>query len=698
MVAALLVTAAPGCVYYNTFYNAKKAFNQAEKSRRQTKGKGRGNVGAYNTAIDKSLKVIENYPNSKYYDDALRVLMISYFYTEQYSRCERRAREILAVYGDGKYAREATLYLAKAKLMQKDLEDAVALFQQVFDGDYASQYKSEAAMTLGTYYVDHKNYREAEPYFLALRDSLGNDEEKRLAQAYLADGYFDGFRFQDALGAYLQLLGMNPDKDEKYHALIQAAASSYRLQRIEEGRNYLNDLMGEDIYYDSLSALRLQMAEGYELDEELDQAEAIYQDIVTESEQPKPKAQAFWRLGLIYQFDYDELIRAKKYYDSTVKYDRASDIGQDALQRSSSIGLLDDYSRAIEIDSTATQDIIDQAAYTQFQLAELYWLDLNKPDSAMLEMKLVVDTFPTSFDAPKAMISLSEMIRDYEEDTAAADSMLREMLNRYPHSDYVPEALGRLGLLGSPADTGYADLYVRRAEHFVVDDLNLDSARANYQIVVDRYPDSKYYLKSRFALIWLTENYDSPGDSSVVWAYTELADSFPNTEWASVAKERIQATPQQRRPPGGEQPADSVQLAERDEVLPGNGGQEAVAPGAAGDTSTYIDPQIAAYIGPDGEELWDLPLEPIRVDYEFEYPPEAYQDKWEGYLYFQVLLDFSGEVQQYVLKIRSPNEVLNERAEETVASMAFDPVRIPEELQGKWMVYKFKVVLPDHLR
>jgi len=696
LVTGLFISAAPSCVYYNTFYNAKKSFNEAEKSRRQTKGKDGGNAGSYNKAIEKSLKVIEDYPNSKYYDDALYILMVSYYYTEQYARCERRAREILAVYGESEYVREVTLYLAKSKLMQKDLEDAVILFQEVFDGDFDPRYKSEAAMTLGAYHAENKNYRAAEPYFLALRDSLGNAEEKRLAQTYLADGYFASYRFQDALGAYLQLLGMTPDKDEKYHALYQAADCSYRLQRLEEGQNYLADLIREDIYYDSLSVLQLKVAEGYELDEELAQAEAAYREVISQSEKPGVKAQAFWRLALIHQFDYDDLVQAKLYYDSTAKYDRGSEIGQDALQRSSSIGLLDDYSRAVEIDSTSTQDMIDRAAYTQYQLAELYWLELNKPDSAMFAMQQVVDTFSTSFDAPKALIALSEMVREHEEDSAGADSLLGEVLNRYPNSDYVPEALERLGLLGSAADTGYAELYVARAEHFLVDEFNLDSARANYQVVVDRFPDSDYYLRSRFALIWLTESYDSPGDSSVIWAYTELSDSFPGSTWANEARQRIQVAPQQR-PPGDDQPADSSELAGRDDTLPGDGDYDAAGE-AAGDTSSYLDPQIAAFIGPDGTELQLLPLEPIRADYEFEYPPEAYQDKWEGFLYFQILLDFSGEVEQYELKIRSPNELLNERAEEAVASMAWDPVRIPVHLQGQWLVYKFRVTLPDHLK
>lgn len=688
-VTLLLASSGVSCVYYNTFYNARKAFNGAEEARKKSRGKGRVNIANYRKAIEKSLKVIEDYPDSKYYDDALHILMVSYYYTEMFPKSERRAREILAVYPDGKYARDATLYLAKAKLMQKDVADAVAVFQDIFDGDYDASFKSEAAMTLGTFHRDNKEHNLAEPYFLALRDSLGDREGKRLAQSYLADGYYESYRFEDALGAYLQLLGMEPDKNEKYHSLYQAADCSYRLQRIDDGQDYLGTLMDDDIYFDSLSSLKLKMGEGFELGEELQQAEAVYRDVIYETERGYAKAEAYWRLGLIYQYDYDNLIEAKLYYDSTTTLDRGSGIGKDALQQSSAIGLLEEYSQAVELDSSATQEMIDEAAYIQYQLAELYWLDLNKPDSGIIAMQTVVDSFPSAYDSPKAMIALSEMIRDRREDSTAADSILREVLTRYPTSDFVTEALERLGLIGTEADSGYAGVYFQRAEYFLVDEFELDSARANYQIVIDRFEDSKYFAQANFALIWMTEMYDSPGDSSIIWAYTEYADSFPGTGWAKEARSRLQFSPKPRRRDDGDQQLDSSMFAEV---------EEGDSLGAKSGSEEYIGGEMAALIDDEGNLLQQLLMDPIRVEIPFEYPPEAYREGWEGDLIFHVTLDFSGEVDWYELKTKSPVAEINIRAEETFESYTFDPTRIPVELQGYKLYYVFRVRKLDRLK
>ncbi|NOY88732.1 MAG: hypothetical protein GXO93_04975, partial [FCB group bacterium] len=117
IIISLAISFIGGCVYYNTFYNARKNFNEAEKARKKSQYKNvRINVNSYKKAIEKSLKVIENYPNSKWYDDALYVLGVSYYYTKKYGSAERRFREILANYQDSKYADEAELYLAKTKL------------------------------------------------------------------------------------------------------------------------------------------------------------------------------------------------------------------------------------------------------------------------------------------------------------------------------------------------------------------------------------------------------------------------------------------------------------------------------------------------------------------------------------------------------------------------------------------------------
>jgi tetratricopeptide (TPR) repeat protein len=692
-----------GCVYYNTFYNAKKAFNEAESARKK-KG-GRVNTAQYKKAIEKSLKITDNYPHSKYYDDALYVLGVSYYFTEEYLKAERRLRELTIDYSESEYAKDAQLYLAKTKLQLGDMEEAMQLFGNIFESKYSRNYKAEAAIALGDYNFEAGKYEEANKYFQAVRDSLGDENTKKKAQIFIADGYFNTFKFKDALGGYLQVLGMQPDKDEKYHALYRAAICSYRMQRINDGMSYLTDLIDDEMYFDSLGALLLQYAEGYEYDDDLEMAEATYEQVTNTISRKNYVGEAYYDLGLIYQYDYDNLKEAKQFYDKAVENTRGSEIGQLALQRSSAIGKLETFSKTIKVDTAATQEVIDEMAYTQYLLAELYWFDLNKPDSAIYELEYLIDSFSTSYDAPKAMIALSQMYKEYYEDTTKADSLLKAAIFRYPHSDYVPEALSLLGLRGTAADTGYAAYYFSKAEDFLVDMDQVDSALYYFQYIVDHFPDSKFYLHARFNTILTRELYESPGDSSIVLAYEEFIDSFPTSEFAQEAEKRVKYVPQKEKTAPQETTPQDTLFAE---VEAGEGEQQPTTPNNG--SNAYTDYQQSLYLRPNGDTLALLEEEPTEIIDTFVFPSEAYGMQVEGfYLYFQILLDFSGKVVDYVLKNRSEYDEINTRAEQTVGSMTFDPLAVskrvndlnlPEDPEGRghWFVYKFLVQKPDFLR
>ena len=693
-----------GCsVYFNLFFNAKKAFNKAESARKTAQRSGAG-AKEYQEAIDKCQKIVEVHPNSKYYDDAVYILGVSFYHTGEYARAERRFRELLADYPDSKYTREAQLYLAKAKLQLGDIDDARAQFEEIFRSDYDREFKTDAARALGEYHMEKREFADAREYWRALRDSLGEKTDQLTAQINIADCFFEDFRFKDALGAYLQVVGMEPDTKQKYHAYYRAAQCAFALQRIDDGLAYLQDLADDELYFDSLGALKLAMARGYEADDDLVQAQVTYEDITTTVENPVWLATANYRLGLIYQVDYGQLDKAKEYYDKVSEGTGGSPVRPAAVQRAADIGKLQNFTHA-QLDTAATQAAIDDAAYSQFQLAELLWFQLNEPDSALREMWYLVDSMPPSYYSPKGLITLAGMIRERRGETEAADSLLKEVLIKYPHSDYVPQALEQLGLIGTAADTGYAELHIRRAEDFLVDEKNVDSARAQYQYVVDNFHESSHYIPARFALLWLTEEHAAPGDSSLILAYQEFADSFPSDPLAREALDRI----------GGERTPTLAQAgADREGKEAGEEGQVqdtfAASGGAAADTSRYIDPKVALYYGPGGDTLVDLRLDPIEILEPFVFPDEAATvDVYEWKLYFQVLIDFSGRVKDYVLKIPSGVEEIDRRAALAVESRTFDGVSVsnravsaglPDQpgAEGRWFVYEYLVKKPEYLR
>ena len=59
------------CAYFNTLYNARKIYAEAEEMRKERGGEVDRNVsGKYDEVIKKCSMIIKNYPNSRWVDDA----------------------------------------------------------------------------------------------------------------------------------------------------------------------------------------------------------------------------------------------------------------------------------------------------------------------------------------------------------------------------------------------------------------------------------------------------------------------------------------------------------------------------------------------------------------------------------------------------------------------------------------------------
>jgi len=692
LVLILIMLTASGCVYYNTFYHARKAFNEAESKREEAGPRAKGNIGnaQYRKAIEKSDKVLEKYPNSSWYDDALYVNGVSHFYIGDYDKAEKRFRELIANFPESEYYKSANLYLAKSKLELEEMDDAMFLFEEMFSESKDREIKKEAALALGEYYYDEKDYDKAIPYFQILIDSLGTDEDRILAQMYISDSYFNRFKLRTALENYKKLLNYDLSTPDNYKVNFRIGETYYYLNDVETGMEYFKNLSEDELYYDSLPSLKMMIAQGYEWEGDTPLAENMYKEIAIENPRHSLGSVANYYLGLMYQYEYEDYQKAKEYYDKAKSIGSSSPIYQEALEHSSDIGKLEEYSNQRMLDSTATIEEVDKAAETQYLLAELYLNQLNKPDSALQEFQHILNAFPDAYLAPKAMIAIATIQRDHYDDTTAYTAILREALENYPRSDFAPEIIGLLGLSGTVADTGYADIYYQRGEHFVFDNKNLDSARYYFSIVADSFPRSNLNVQAKYALLWLKEMYNSPDDSTLYYEYVYFADSFPKTDFGKAAEKKLVVRPRIQR----EQ--DDQEFYDDDTTYYADNEEGSVS--LQDSLAANLTPEQRYFTGPDGNTLFEVQGAPTRYDKEFRYPTAAFYLEFEGYLYFQIRIDPFGDVTEAKLMNPTESVELNEEARETVLSSHFETFWIRPEWFDDWFVFKYYVPLPSRLR
>jgi len=84
---AAIVLLGAGCAYFNMFYNAKAAYRDGVRLKDQnqnTQAKAK-----FDKAIEKSALVIKRWPKSRWVDDALFLVGVSYYQEGQYDKAVR---------------------------------------------------------------------------------------------------------------------------------------------------------------------------------------------------------------------------------------------------------------------------------------------------------------------------------------------------------------------------------------------------------------------------------------------------------------------------------------------------------------------------------------------------------------------------------------------------------------------------------
>jgi len=355
----------------------------------------------------------------------------------------------------------------------------------------------------GALYRDFdKDYEKANKYFSSLIDSLGVQTDKLKARMYVADGYYERYMFDKALENYEKSLEYNPDTLQYYKIMFRMTECDYFLANIMGGLEKLEKLADDEVYYDSLSSIRLKMAEGYEWDGDFDAAINIYDKIIEEHAGEEAAAVAYYNLGLIYQYDFEDLKQAREYYQKARDEKRNSSVYNDATRRASKLAELERFIKSEEAGRKAEskgeldKNMRDQLTENQFKLGELFYFDLEKPDSAYEAFEILTERYADSRYAPRAYMSMAFIQRTDFSDTAAADSLLRVILKEYPHYDEAAQVISKLGLAGTAADTGYAEIKFRKAESFLEKFMELDSTMyylrlmADSQVAADTLPEA----------------------------------------------------------------------------------------------------------------------------------------------------------------------------------------------------------------
>lgn len=178
----------------------------------------------------------------------------------------------------------------------------------------------------------------------------------------------------------------------------------------------------------------------------------------------------------------------------------------------------------------ASQDSIKaRIVFSKFELANLFYTELNKPDSARFYYTDILDNYPNSPLIPKTLFVLGNYYLSTGDTTKALTSF-NEIYDNYKNDDIVNTAASILKkpLLNLETDPAQ-ELFQKVEDKITSSDYN--GSIAGMEVIYEKYPKSKFAPKALYTTGWVLENKLSLPDSAAV-IYDTLTARFPQSEYS----------------------------------------------------------------------------------------------------------------------------------------------------------------------
>ncbi len=423
LLPALLL--ATGCAYFNTFYNAEKNFKEGlrlKDQNQQVQSKAK-----FDKSIERSARVIQRWPRSRWVDDALFLIGRSYYETGQYGKAMRSFDQLTLAFPRSPLAGEAALFRARALIADKRQAEGLLALQAV-RVEYP-RLADDATFAIARSFVERDDTGEGTDSLAAFLARYPRSPHRDEALRLLADASFKSGRYDEAENYYVRYARVAPDPRRRAETQIQVAAAMVEQEKWEPALRILRDVIGRYPQLDDRANLLLGRAlEGADRKEE---AVAAWQKVRAQNDLG---AEAMYRIGRHHEQTGD-IAAAKACFDTARTRRPESRYGLLAARRGALVEAID----ALRTGSKPADEAL-------FMLAEAHNVSLGEYDRALELYAQVDDSFPQSRFAPKARLARAWILRTPRADTAAAEPLLRSLIAEYPETDYADEARRWLGL------------------------------------------------------------------------------------------------------------------------------------------------------------------------------------------------------------------------------------------------------------
>jgi len=608
-----------GCVYFNTVYNANTAYEKGVESYQNESRQGRGVSGQtrqqFQKAIDKGKKILTEYPDSKYVDDAYILIGRSYYYLEQYGLARKYLSDLISDFPTSEYNMEARLFLGKAEQAVDELALARHEYEFLIENAESRSLRAQAYLALADL---NKTEGKTQEMLTAVQSAIDNAEDNeikadaswRTAKWAMENGEYDQAQeFYDLAAHYTT----KPQFDRQIQLEI---AQLHREEGDHElAKESVKKMLTDEDYKDLWPDLEVELGRIYDVSGDTLRAAEQYRLVAQEYARTSASAAAYYYLGeqAFARNEYDEAkqnFSNVKRMDNNSKYARRADRKIETINDFSKLtnqrdnleaSLIELYRNAMnpssETDSTADdttkslfKGLIDNATEEKysfqdaypwisqqdtlesfneylevlFQIVEYYYYDLGQPQVANTLADSLVNMASNNEFKAKVRALQAQVARRVTRQPERAQQIETDILNNYPETSIAKHLDGSepqvmrdsLFIDGKPLVDKYdeADSLITQGEY--------EKAVEYLRKIHAEFPESKYGIKAQYGIAWLYDSRLMQLDSATA-NYQQFQEEYPDNNMTPEVQQRLSKLKSVQanlaKADALEQPAESVQ-------------------------------------------------------------------------------------------------------------------------------------------
>jgi len=432
---AMVLVLATGCAKYNTFYNAQKSFDQAERAREERLKLGEevskptsSQKQQYDEAIKKAQKILDRYPGHSLTDDALFLQGKAYHRLAGYRMSIRKLDLLFTNFPQTEYLEETLFLQAVNYLMLGNASESQNLLDQLERRFPESRFQSEALRASADNAYALEDWEDAVDGYRAFLERFPEAENWDDSSQRLAEALWELRLYEEAVPVLQRVVDESLSADRVFRARLLLAKCLIRMGDYPSAEALMPTLTAEGEIYSKQGEVQLVDAENLVYQDRQGDALAMLERMPEEQLTPQVKPVRQDMMGWIY-LDQGELEEARN------SFQQALSGGQ----------LLDDVDRTRQLLNTIRDYLAAEgqlpdadpprAARLRLLQANAMLFGFERPREAFdLYADVAADTAADSTLAPRALYGAMLVQATYFEQADSAEIYAIELEERFPDS------------------------------------------------------------------------------------------------------------------------------------------------------------------------------------------------------------------------------------------------------------------------